>query len=392
MLKARRIRALAAFILMVGLTWVPGDAARSDSLDGPAWNPVRTIGTDNPAYLNLFPDGHGFALQYRGDLPDVGTMQSTFLSTADFGKTWKLETPPVGSYAADFASPTTGYVFTTDQAGRDIFRTTDGGKTWSVLPDRPVDQKLADDAGAYFDMLAAPSPDVLLLGGVVSRYYADCIWQENVAVYRSGDGGKTFSWVEFPYDGVVHQLVMLNARDGVMLASEWDRTNDPQTCSSSGTYVRMHAFVTHDGGRRWTPFATEPYKGGPPPTALGVVSIGIAGPKRLLLGLSNGDILTSQDGGTSFVRARGTRNSQYSGAPDVYSLRCVRSIEFATRNVGYFTTGHGGVWRTTDGGLTWRQEQSTQASNGYSFSSDVAVGNRFRAILAGNTVLSTRVP
>lgn len=60
--------------------------------------------------------------------------------------------------------------------------------------------------------------------------------------------------------------------------------------------------------------------------------------------------------------------------------------------MGFATSAHGAVWRTVDGGLTWRQEPTVQAAGAYSFSSGLAVANGRRAIVAAHTRLSTRLP
>lgn len=358
----------------------------------PEWKPGLTTTSGDPMYLDLFPGGRGFALQFISGYPEfTAERRSTLFTTADYGKTWTEMAAPEGAYVSDFASPEVGYAFTTDQAGRNTIRTTDGGATWSVLEDPPAELKGADSAGAYFDVLAAPSDQVVLLGGVVSRYWAECRWESRVAVYRSDDGGQSFTWYEFPYGGVVHQLEMLDENHGVMIASEWSRSNDPVECSSQSESIGLHALVTRDGGATWSPIATEPYDFGAPPTERGVHTVGIASPDRLLLGMSNGDILTSHDGGRTFVKALGTGNRVYPTVDGHYLSR-IEFIRFANENVGYATSAHGAVWRTRDGGLTWRQERSPQAAGAYSFSSGLAVANPWRGIVAAHTKLSSRLP
>lgn len=367
---------LALVTVLVSVTGV-ADASHARY---PRWKPRLTVNSDNPVYLDLFAGGRGYALQH----------ESPLYQTSDFGRTWTARPAPDGAYVADFASPAIGYVFTTDQAGREILRTRDGGETWAAIPKPPALPLGATSAGAYFDRMAAPAKDVLFLGGSVSRYYEPCRWESRVAIYRSIDGGLTFIPTEFPYPGVVHELEMLDEMHGVALVSEWEQTSDPIKCSSSSTSIRMHALVTHNGGITWTGFANESFDFGAAPTKMGIHSVGIASPSRLLLGMLNGDILTSHDGGLTFLRAGGTRNGSYPSV-DPHYLSRIDAIKFATPNVGYVMSAHGAVWKTTDGGLTWGQERSVQAAGGYSFSSGLAVANGRRAILAAHTRISNRV-
>jgi photosystem II stability/assembly factor-like uncharacterized protein len=378
-MKKRRALALAAMIsaLTTGLA-VP---ARSSHVPVPRWEPRITVTRDNPVHLDLFPGGRGYALQH----------QSPLYVTEDFGKTW-IETPaPEGAYVADFASPMTGYVFTTDQAGRETLKTIDGGVTWTALADPPADLAGAEAAGAYFDVMAAPSENTLVLGGVVSRYFGNCTWQTRVAVYRSVDGGQSFAAKEFPYNGVIHQLEMLDDLHGVMLVSEWNESSNQAECFSSTESVRLRALSTDDGGQTWKEFADEPFRFGASPRDMGVHSVGIASPTRLVLGMTDGAILTSRDGGHTFTRATGTRNTLYPYG-DSHFLSRIEYIKFATQDVGYATSAHGAVWKTEDGGLTWHQELSPQADGEYSFSGGLAVATPRRAITAAHTQVSTRIP
>ena len=64
---------------------------------------------------------------------------SQFYVTRDAAQTWTTVSPDVvfGDMFAgmDFVSPTTGWVLTYDVSGqRGLYRTTDGGATWTPLP------------------------------------------------------------------------------------------------------------------------------------------------------------------------------------------------------------------------------------------------------------------
>lgn len=375
------LRSVRVTTVAVALSTLIAGSASSSHLPSPRWKPRVTIEKDKDTHLDVFSNGRGFALQHGSPL----------YTTTDYGRTWDQRPAPPGAYEVEFASPRTGYALTTDQSGREILRTTDGGETWNAIPKPIALPNGASDFGAYFDEIDAPSDNVVILGGVVSRYYPECRWEGRAAVYRSDNGGLTFTWTEFPYDGVIHQLNMLDDLHGVMVASEWVRTSDPATCSSTASPLSIRALVTHDGGRNWSVVAEEAFTFTAPPSHVGLHSVGMSSPDRVLIGLTDGTIRTSHDGGKTFVRAKGTRNGRYPNV-DPHYLSRIDVIEFATPDVGYATSAHGGVWRTRDGGLTWKQEKSPQSSGSYSFSSALAVANTRRAVVAGNTKVSDRVP
>ncbi|MGB5873397.1 MAG: YCF48-related protein [Bacteroidota bacterium] len=171
-------------------------------------------------YMKMVDDTHGFAI---GDAPDASS-PAAVLKTTDAGWTW---TPinhdlPVGCYqlmgpTCDFVSREVGYTLQdvpNDPGGssrrRTIFKTTDGGTTWTELPERPgivysicfVDES----TGFVTEMYQQPGIHKTTNGGTTwqlvksapSPYFVSCspggtrIWSGTKEINASDDMGGTW--------------------------------------------------------------------------------------------------------------------------------------------------------------------------------------------------------
>ena len=223
-----------------------------------------------------------------GPTPDRGVFKST-----DGGKTWdrilfRDEKTGAVDLVIDPKSPDTLYaglweVFRTPHSlssggpGSGLFKTTDGGKTWTELTrnaglPKPVWGKigvsvsgadsnrvyalieaqdgglfLSDDAGATWK-LANDNRNIRQRAFYYTRVYADpqakdTVYLLNVSFYRSTDAGKTLRPIAVPHSDN-HDL--------------WIATNDPQRMVQSND---GGANVTTNGGQNWTEqdFATAQF-------------------------------------------------------------------------------------------------------------------------------------
>ena len=272
---------------------IQGDGVYKTTDGGRTWTHVglektRAIGRvrvhpSNPDIVYVAALGDPYA-----STPDRGVFKST-----DGGQTWNRvlfrdEKTGAVDLVVDPKSPDTLYaglweVFRTPHSmssggpGSGLFKTTDGGKTWTELTKNPGLPKplwgkigvsvsgadsnriyalieaqdgglyLSDDAGASWK-LANDNRNIRQRAFYYTRVYADpqskdTVYILNVSFYRSTDAGKTLRNIAVPH-GDNHDL--------------WIAPNDPQRMVQSND---GGANVTTNGGQNWTEqdFATAQF-------------------------------------------------------------------------------------------------------------------------------------
>lgn len=177
----------------------------------------------------------------------VGTRKGLFRAERASGEGgWRLEGPFHKGYEIHHVistpeRPSTAYVAANHRVwGSHIYRTDDGGDTWSLL-----DGRLSFPAGttrrvrAIWHLAALPSEGSTLLAGV-----------DPAALFRSGDNGRSWEWIRslnlHPTSGAWQPT-----RGGLTLHSI---QIDPR--SEERLYVSVSAggsYRSDDGGESWTP-------------------------------------------------------------------------------------------------------------------------------------------
>ena len=186
-----------------------------------------------------------------------------------------------------------------------IMRSTDGGRTWSALVDRP-----------NFDAM----------GLAVSPASARTIYLAGHDVFQvSNDGGT--SW-----QPVAHNL------PGTDIHGFAVSPDDPN---------RLYAFVagrggfqSADGGRTWQPL------GGNLPEDVMALAAGGA-PETLYASSMGSGVLRSTDGGRSWAPAMAGMDTGTSGMSGMSGM----ALAASGRTV--YAGMHGGFYKSTDGGATW---------------------------------------
>ncbi len=186
--------------------------------------------------------------------------------------------------------------------GDGIYKSTDGGTTWET--------KGLPDVGSIGKILIDPSDEnTVFVGAMGPLFRADL----NRGVYRTTDGGDTWDQVLLVNEitGVI-DMAMHPSNGDILYAASWQRVRTPQNREYGGAGSGLHRSL--DGGDNWT----EMTNGLPSnPTQKGRISIDISS--------SNPNVLYA-------------RYADASG-----------SIQ--------------GVYRTSDGGDTWIEVNSSQLSN-----------------------------
>jgi photosystem II stability/assembly factor-like uncharacterized protein len=249
----RRLAATALLIVLAAACSAPGPAAPSIAAASPAAPGAGNsspAGASSPAPTPL-PAGPDVPLAGLSD-PTHGwaVTGARLLVTADAGATWRDATPPGGFATADadrllgvaFADAMHGWVaingaFTSPSDpgyGRvDIWRTSDGGRSWSRsrLPPARFHPFGEIMAAVQFDFLDARRGFAFLSGNIAKgRNDSDLFW--------TSDGGATWSADRPTGTGSVGNegnVGFATATDGVIVNA------------SHGTGV----VVSRDGGGRW---------------------------------------------------------------------------------------------------------------------------------------------
>src|SRR5205823_13329352 len=194
--------------------------------------------------------------------------------TDDGGLNWKnmsdgfFETGSVGAIAVAASNPNIVYVGMGEACirgnasyGDGVYKSTDGGKTWSHLgldATRQIARVRVHPANADLVYVAAlgdpwgPSPDR--------------------GVYRSKDGGRTWEKVLFRRnDAGAADLVMDASNPAVLYASTLELRRYPWGFRSAGPGTAL--YKTTDGGTTWTELTANP---GLPPGTKGRIGVALA--------------------------------------------------------------------------------------------------------------------
>ncbi len=238
--------------------------------------------------------------------------------TDDAGRTWRSvfdqDPAPVGALAIAPSNSDVIYAGTGQPeprydvaAGGGVFRSDDGGKSWRSLG-------LADTKYIGRIWVSPTDPNTVLVGAL-GHFFGP---SQARGVFRSTDGGKTWSQTLKIDDwtGVV-DLSSDPADPNTLFAASWTARQWPwQSYFTKTAGPNSGVWKSTDGGATWTRLGGKGWPAGP----LGRVSVAAARtPKGLRLyamidSAENGGLWRSDDGGASWVRANkgGAFSSYYS--------------------------------------------------------------------------------
>jgi photosystem II stability/assembly factor-like uncharacterized protein len=256
------------------------------------------------------------------------------------GRSWtKLQTGTTQDIVVEFANENLGLI-----AGGDIFRTTNGGSTWSktftgssgktFLALDMIDAENAvavgtgiiyktEDSGQSWQSLASPVINGTFWGVAFVTRMVGFVAEGSGKIYKTTDGGV--SWTN-PGSIATPPLIYIRFVD----------TNLGFASGGSGTILK-----TADGGNTWN---TVPYSSAQVTGIYFVdASVGYAFEH-------NGSVKKTVNGGASW-------SNQTSGVNTA-----LRAMKFFDVNNGFAVGDSGVILSTTNGGTTWTKETSgTQA-------------------------------
>lgn len=236
---------------------------------------------------------------------------SVLLRTVDGGHTWDFQYPDTWQplTAITFIDPAHGWAV----GWRDVYRTSDGGQTWSLAWEDP------DGFGTtYYKTIAVSGGNVLVSGTDNSL---------NSLMVRSGDDGATWQQIASPPEFVAPPS-FTDSSEGWGIAVDW---------SHNGL---VH---TTDGGLTWQTQYGPLFTDSRDFSDLPLTSIAVADAQHGWAVGALGAILRTTDG-TAWSDLRTSLTDE-----DLYG------VEFVDDLHGW-AVGQGRLFRTVDGGQTWARE------------------------------------
>ncbi len=222
--------------------------------------------------------------------------------TTDGGLTWRavtdrfIATSSVGAVAVAESSPDVVYIGMGEVAlrgniiqGDGVYRSTDAGKTWThagLKESRAIGRVRVHPA----------NPDIVYVAALGDPYGPN----HERGVFKTVDGGATWSKVLFRDDrtGAV-DLSMDAGNPDVLYATLWEVNRTPHSLSSGGPGSGL--FKTTDGGATWQELTRNPGLPAPVWGKAGV-SVSPVDPSRVyaLIEAAEGGVFLSDDGGGSW--------------------------------------------------------------------------------------------
>jgi hypothetical protein len=368
---------LGTFTLPAGTGWDIRVSRGSSARGSIAADAFAAEPAGHPLRSRLLPGGAGYALT-----------GSELALTSDAGATWRAATPP-GLTAADirgvsFPDPENGFVVGlsgTDRQAFTLWRTNDGGLTWTSLPlpmpvnvdaAAPISVAAPDASHLLLSLsiqqsLGLPGPGVLLASSDSGRTWSRLLlpgsgeiafataargWLAPVdgGLYTTGDGGRTWRPATVPAPAAFRSTLPL---------AELPTFSDPTNAVLPVTFRRSAraavSFLTsHNGGTTWRTAATVTGRPSPP----GRIATAIADAT---------DWIALPDGGGRLVtltNGKPTRTAATTGLPLTTPGFEIEDLSVASMTTGWATvstcvvgtgahcTRREALYRTVDGGAT----------------------------------------
>ncbi len=233
-----------------------------------------------------------------------GSVNGGVWESRNAGRTWTpiFDSAPVGSIGAIAVAPSAPnvlYVGTGEAdmrsdiaQGSGAFRSSDGGKTWSAIG-------LADTQQISKIIVDPRNPDVVLAAALGHPYGPNA----ERGVFRSEDGGRTWSKVLYrgPDIGAV-DLVFEPGNPDVVYASLWATRRPPWSVYPPSTGPGGGVWKSIDGGKTWAEITANGLPSKPGHIGL---AISPAQPKRvyaLVDARDGGGLYRSDDAGAHFAK------------------------------------------------------------------------------------------
>lgn len=185
------------------------------------------------------------------DIMYVGTASGGLWKSESGGITWKPifeneKTASIGAVAIQQSNPSVIWVGTGEgnprnslNGGYGVYKSLDGGKNWQMMG-------LENTRHIHKIIIDPTNPNTVYIGAIGSP------WGEHKerGVYKTTDGGKT--WTQILFTNIksgVADMVMDPTNPNKLIVAMWEHKRDPWFFKSGGEGSGI--FITHDGGDTW---------------------------------------------------------------------------------------------------------------------------------------------
>lgn len=217
----------------------------------------------------------------------VGAATGGVWKTVDGGLSWKAvfdkeNVHAIGAVAISMSDPRVVYVGTGESSirsnisiGNGVYKSTDGGETWSLVG--------LENSGRVSRIIVHPTnPDIAWVGALGHAYAP----QKERGLYKTTDGGKSWKQVLFVDENTgVSDMTIDLTNPRILFAGLWQLSLKTWNRTSGGTGSGL--YMSKDGGDTWTRLKGA----GLPETPVGKISVSMtpAAPDRVYALIETGD-------------------------------------------------------------------------------------------------------
>src|SRR5579859_6736211 len=274
--------------------------------------------------------------------PD-GTIPNVVFRTSDGGHTWQEAMLPrvamgLGVSQVQFVNAQDGWVLAgfgggaAGSQGVNLFRSTDGGQTWSLVASAPGSLPL----GGQKTGMGWASPTTGWVTGCV------CAAENTVLLSRTQDGGVTWQTQSLPLPALqgvftTEPPVFFSATEGIL----------PVSINYQGRVTLFAVYATHDGGATWS-HSTLVFAAG---SAWDFLSM----QQGWVLGANSSSVNVTSNGGQSWLTITPSANFQHISQLDFVSAQEGWAISTTTPDAPV-------LLKTMDGGQSWARVSSSRGT------------------------------
>ncbi len=286
-----------------------------------------------------------------------GTTGGGVFKTTDGGVTWSPVTDKyfggtIGAIGISESNPDIVYVGAGEYPirgnvshGDGVFKTTDGGKTWTSVG--------LTDSRQISRVRVHPTNSDIVYVGAQGHVFGPSTER---GVYKTTDGGKTWRRVLYRNDSTgITDLVLDPNNPEIIYAAFWQAWRTPWQLVSGGAGSGI--FKSTDGGEHWTEITRNP---GLPQGIIGNIGLAVSPSNSnkvwAIIEADSGGVFRSTDGGATWTRTNSDRRLRQRAW---YYTRIFADPK-DENSIYVLNTG---MYRSTDNGKTFRPIQVPHGDN-----------------------------